>query len=63
MDLILGPFADDQLAGFDDGAFAAYERLLEENDQDLYGWVSGRAPMPDTHRQIIEAIRGFHGIS
>lgn len=42
MDLILGHFADDRLAGLDRDQLAAYERLLSENDQDLYLWVTRR---------------------
>ncbi|MEL7173522.1 MAG: succinate dehydrogenase assembly factor 2, partial [Pseudomonadota bacterium] len=38
MDMLLGPFADGAsgLATLDEGQLAAYEELLEENDQDLY---------------------------
>ncbi len=46
MDLILGPFADARLAGLDGAALDLFEALLEENDHDLYGWVSGRAAAP-----------------
>ena len=63
MDLILGPFADGPLASLDDEGLAHYERLLEENDQDLYKWVSGAAPRPDAHAALIGTIAGFHGIS
>lgn len=62
MDLILGPFADTRLAGLEPGGLAAYERLLDENDQDLYLWVTGAVPAPPDHRQTIAAIRGFHDI-
>lgn len=42
MDLILGHFADDRLAALGPDQLAAYERLLSENDQDLYLWVTRR---------------------
>ena len=49
MDLILGPFADEALAGLDAPMQAAFEALLSENDHDLYAWVTARigaAPAP-----------------
>lgn len=42
MDLILGHFADDRLSRLDAGELDLYERLLSENDQDLYLWVTAR---------------------
>ncbi|MFN3274462.1 MAG: succinate dehydrogenase assembly factor 2 [Paracoccus sp. (in: a-proteobacteria)] len=42
MDLILGHFADDCLATLTPDDLAQYERLLSENDQDLYLWVTAR---------------------
>lgn len=62
MDLILGPFADRGLSGLDSAALEAYESLLEENDQDLYRWVSGAAQTPAAHASIVAIIAGFHGI-
>ncbi|PKP79369.1 MAG: succinate dehydrogenase assembly factor 2 [Alphaproteobacteria bacterium HGW-Alphaproteobacteria-2] len=46
MDLILGPFADVCLTGMEDAALDLFEALLDENDHDLYGWVSGQAAAP-----------------
>lgn len=62
MDLILGPYADAALAKLDAPALDAYEALLEENDQDLYAWVSGAAPTPPSREGSIAAIARFHRI-
>lgn len=60
MDLILGPFADGELAGMDGGALDAYERLLDENDQDLYPWItarlSGGTAGPQAHAEILDRV-------
>lgn len=42
MDLILGHFAETELAGLSGDEAAAYEVLLSENDQDLYLWITRR---------------------
>ncbi|MDB6177594.1 succinate dehydrogenase assembly factor 2 [Paracoccus sp. Z330] len=42
MDLILGRFADECLARLPESRLASYERMLSENDQDLYLWVTRR---------------------
>lgn len=46
MDLLLGSFADKNVAGFDENELAQFELLLEENDPDLYDWVTGKAAVP-----------------
>lgn len=58
MDLILGRFADTRLPELSDAEIVAYEHLLEENDQDLFLWVTGRSPAPDAFRPILDTIRG-----
>ncbi|MEO0959377.1 MAG: succinate dehydrogenase assembly factor 2 [Pseudomonadota bacterium] len=65
MDMLLGPFADGVggLAALDEGQLAAYEELLEENDQDLYAWMSGRAEATLPHAPLIAHIRAWHGIA
>lgn len=42
MDLILGPFADSELTALTDAELQVYEDLLQENDQDLYPWITAR---------------------
>lgn len=42
MDLILGPFADSELTGLGPQDLDIYEDLLNENDQDLYPWITAR---------------------
>ena len=62
MDLILGGFADAELAGLDGAALDDYERLLEENDWDLYYWVTGAQEAPATHAPLIRRLSVFHKI-
>ena len=57
MDLILGPFADGHLAQQDAATLDAYERLLEENDWDLYYWITGARPIPAAHAELVAMIR------
>lgn len=42
MDLILGPFADGQLADLTEAELDKYEIILEQNDQELYLWITAR---------------------
>ena len=62
MDLILGPYADGALQDLDEGGLAAYEELLEENDQDLYAWMAGTAPASLPHEATVARIRAWHKI-
>lgn len=57
MDLILGPFADTALRGLSEDDLDAYERLLDENDQDLYLWVTGARQGPEPHDPMLGIIR------
>lgn len=56
MDLILGGFARRGLAGLDAETLDLYEVLLEENDHDLYQWVSGQVPTPARYAGLIATI-------
>ncbi len=47
MDLILGNWADKNLASADDQELDLFERVLAEDDHDLYGWISGQQEAPD----------------
>jgi antitoxin CptB len=46
VDLILGPFADERAASMNASELGRFERLLEQNDHDLYAWIVGAVPTP-----------------
>lgn len=46
MDLILGGFADAEIATLTVPELDQYERLLEIQDADLLAWVTGTQPVP-----------------
>ena len=62
MDLILGGFADAELAGLDGATLDDYERLLEENDWDLYYWVTGAREGPEEYTTLVGRLRRHSGI-
>jgi|SRR5690349_6699567 len=45
-DLILGPFADSHVSTFSAAELDWFEALLEQPDQDLYGWILEREATP-----------------
>jgi len=45
-DLILGRFCDDNIDSLDKAGLDAFEALLDQSDQDVYGWIIGREPVP-----------------
>jgi antitoxin CptB len=60
IDLILGGFADRELAGLDEAGLTAFERLLEAPDQEVYEWVTEQAPAPRDHdTPVLASIRAF----
>jgi antitoxin CptB len=57
-DIIFGRFADKLLDGLSAEQLDRYEALLEESDQDLFAWVTGRRPVPPEHdHDVLEMIR------
>jgi antitoxin CptB len=61
MDLLLGPFADACLDGFDEDLLTAYERLLERPDPELQDWILERTPSPLSEtRQALNRLIAFH---
>lgn len=55
LDLILVPFARDQLDQLDAAELASYRDLLAREDQDLYAWLVGRSVAPDERLQAMVA--------
>ena len=59
-DLILGSFADQNLADFDEAQLDRYEALLDVPDLDLFDWLSGRAvPPPDHDHDVTRLLLAF----
>ena len=56
MDLILSTYAQENLAAMSPHQLDRYETLLDENDQDLYQWVTGRVAAPEQHAVLIDAV-------
>lgn len=53
MDVLLGRFAERHLNDFGVTELADFEVLLNEQDQDLYDWASGRATVPQELRSCV----------
>jgi len=56
MDLLLMAYAEHRLAALSDPELDTYEALLEENDQDLYAWVSGKDAPPAYLSEMLEDV-------
>lgn len=56
MDLILIAFSETELEALEPRELDRYEALLNENDQDLYRWVSGQSEPPDPLAPLIARI-------
>lgn len=63
MDLLLGPFADQALSGLPESEVDEFEAMLDENDQDLYAWFTGRVAAPEDIEPTLARLRQFHGMS
>ena len=56
MDIILSAYAETNLASMDSAQLDLYDQLLEENDQDLYQWVTGQAVAPEPLKILVNEI-------
>ncbi len=50
IDLMMGRFADANLADFGPAELAEFADLLNAPDLDVYGWVIGRDPVPEQYQ-------------
>ena len=56
MDLVLGGFSTHELKHLPPDLLDLYEKLLEENDHDLYAWISGVSPAPAPYAPLLQRI-------
>jgi antitoxin CptB len=62
MDLILGRFADAEIASLAEDELAQLERLIEAPDPDLYAALTGSAPLaPEYASRLFDRIKSFRG--
>jgi len=60
IDLILGPFADQNLRGMDETGLAEFEALLDAPDQEVFDWILQRRVAPgEFQTPILRAIQEF----
>jgi antitoxin CptB len=60
MDLVLGRFADAEIAGLTDDELLQLERLIEVPDPDLYAALTGDASLAHEHANgVFERIKSF----
>ncbi|WP_312594920.1 succinate dehydrogenase assembly factor 2 [Brevundimonas sp.] len=59
-DMVLGPFSDQVAPTLSDAELDEYERLIEEEDQWLYGWIIEREPTPpEFETPVMAKVRAF----
>jgi antitoxin CptB len=63
MDLILGRFADAEIADLSDGDMAELERLIDVPDPDLYAALIGDKPLdPEYASALFDRIKAFRAV-
>ncbi len=59
-DIVVGQFAQANLAGMSDDELSEFTRLLDVPDQELYAWVIGRHPAPDNFNgPVLQKMQAF----
>lgn len=56
-DLILGRFADARLPALETPFVDVYEQLLDEDDADIWSWLTGKAEAPEQYAALIALLR------
>ncbi len=60
LDLLLGAFATRHLAAMSAAEIDSYEAILAADEHAIYGWLTGRAPVPAEHEnEVMAKILGF----
>jgi antitoxin CptB len=63
MDLILGRFADAEIADLSDGDMTELERLIDVPDPDLYAALTGDKPLdPEYASALFDRIKAFRAV-
>ena len=61
MDLLMGRFADAELASLSAPELDDLEALLEAQDRDVFGWLTGELSTPQAYdTPLLHRMRAFH---
>ncbi len=62
-DILLGRFAEQNVAAMSDDELSLFEAILNESDLDLYNWITGREALPERMQQsVMVAVIDFNGL-
>ncbi len=60
LDLLLGRFADSAIGELTESEVDEFEVLLEVDDRELFGWILGKLPVPETApKAVFEKVLAF----
>ena len=60
MDLLMGSFADAHIGSFGESELDEFEGLLGVPDWEVYAWLIGQKPVPETHRgPVLDQLIAF----
>lgn len=59
LDLLLGPYAATHVEAMSEAELAGLERLLDEAETAVQGWLLGQEPMPPAYEALIAHILEF----
>jgi antitoxin CptB len=61
MDLIMGRFADAEIASLSEADLDELERLIEVPDADLFRWITGEVTTPENYESpVLRRLKSFH---
>ena len=63
MDLVMGRFADREIHSLSEADLSEFERLLDLQEADVFGWVTGQIPVPaGVDTRLLARLGEFRGI-
>jgi antitoxin CptB len=61
MDILMGRFADGHIAGLSEAELDDYEVLMEAQDRDIFGWLTGEMDIPAAYdTPVFRKLLAFH---
>lgn len=59
-DLVLGRYCDARIEGLDEKALARFEALLDEEDSDIWAWLTDKTPCPKPEfAPLLDELKNF----